>query len=116
MNTRSATLDWVFFFIDPDLASSPPRVPVRMRLYAVARTAQALLIYRKQGWGAAHQYLQELRPAPGSTAYAALSPDAAVRLAWREVFTCQLVARALVPNALCLPRSKLFSQRREDGL
>lgn len=105
MSTRSATLDWEFFFIDPDPASSPPRVPLRLRLYAAARTAQALRIYRKHGWGAAHRYLHELRPGPGSTAYAALSPDAAVRLAWREVFTCQLVARALAPNALCLPRS-----------
>jgi hypothetical protein len=105
MSTRNATLDWEFFFIDPDPASSPPRVPLRLHLYAAARTAQALRIYRKHGWGAAHRYLHELRPGPGFTAYAALSPDAAVRLAWREVFTCQLVARALAPNALCMPRS-----------
>jgi hypothetical protein len=105
MRKQDTTLDWEFFLIDLDPTSSPPRIPLRLRLYAAARTVRALRIYRKHGWAVAHQYLRELCPGPGSSTYAALSPDTAVRLAWREVFTCQLIVRALMPHALCLPRS-----------
>jgi transglutaminase superfamily protein len=44
-------------------------------------------------------------PHGGVNAYATLPPDQAVHLARQEIFPCQLITRALIPNALCLPRS-----------
>jgi hypothetical protein len=78
---------------------------MRLRARAAVHTARALRILQQQGWGAAHRYLQQLRPAPGSDRYAALPPLAAIRLARREILWSQLVLRVLEPNGLCLPRS-----------
>lgn len=57
----------------------------------------AALQARRQQW--------TTRPHGGANSYATLHPDQAVRLARQEIFPCQLVTRALIPNALCLPRS-----------
>jgi hypothetical protein len=105
MSKTNARPDWEFFLTDLNGASPVPRVPLRLRGYAIACTARALCIYRKRGWGVAHRYLEQLRPGPESTALATLPPETAIRLARREIFTSQLVLRTLIPDGLCLPRS-----------
>ncbi|WP_433335583.1 lasso peptide biosynthesis protein [Spirillospora sp. CA-294931] len=99
------TPDWEFFLDDLDPATAPPRVPLPLRAHAMAATARALWIYRRRGWGVAHEHLQRLAPGPGTGAYTALPAATAIRLARREIFYCQLVARVLTPDGLCLPRS-----------
>ncbi|WP_410643440.1 lasso peptide biosynthesis protein [Amycolatopsis sp. lyj-346] len=100
-----STPDWEFFLTDPDPATQPPPVPWRLRRYAMARTARALWTYRKHGWPRAYPYLQRLCPGPGAAALTAVDHGTAIRLARREIFFAQLVARVLLPNGLCLPRS-----------
>jgi hypothetical protein len=97
-----AGLDWDWFLYDLDPATTPPRVPVRLRMRAVGATVRVLWILRRRGWASAYRYLEQLRPSHGLVA---LSADTAVRLARREIFTCQLIVRAMAPNGLCLPRS-----------
>ncbi|MFE2752352.1 lasso peptide biosynthesis B2 protein [Actinosynnema sp. NPDC059335] len=96
-------VDWELFVADADAAARPPRVPLRHRVHAAARTAWALRTYRRQGWSATQRHLRALRPRP--TGFGSLPPDTAVRLAGRHVFWCQLVVRALAPRADCMPRS-----------
>jgi hypothetical protein len=105
MSTSDTTPDWEFFLTDLDPVTQPPPVPWRLRCYAMARTARALWTYRRHGWPHAYPYLQRVRPASGAAALTALDHDTAVRLARREIFFAQLVARVLMPNGLCLPRS-----------
>src|SRR5205085_3059456 len=94
-----------FLLMDVDGVAAPPRVPQRLRSYAVAHTFRSLRILSKQGWGPAHRYLQDLRPGPGWREYCELEPARAIRLARREMPFSQFVLRLLRPNALCLPRS-----------
>ncbi|WP_157252986.1 lasso peptide biosynthesis protein [Nonomuraea typhae] len=101
----SRALDWEFFLADPATAPHPPRLPPRLRAYAVARTARALLVYRRHGWTTAQRDLQQVRPGPGAAAIGALPADAAIRLARRSVFPAQLILRVIHPDGLCLPRS-----------
>jgi hypothetical protein len=101
---RHSPPDWAFLLASSD-APEPPPVPMGLRVRAAAHTARALWILKKQGWGPAHRYLQQLRPVPGSDRYAALPPLAAIRLARQEILWSQLVRRILEPNGLCLPRS-----------
>ena len=96
--------DWAFLLASSE-GPEPPPVPMRLRARAAVHTARALWLLRKQGWGPAHRYLQQLRPVPGSDRYAALPPLAAVRLARQEILWSQLVLRILEPNGLCLARS-----------
>jgi hypothetical protein len=96
--------DWAFLLASSD-APAPPPVPMGLRVRAAVHTARALRILRKQGWGPAHRYLQQLRPVPGSDRYAALPPLAAIRLARQEILWSQLVRRILEPKGLCLPQS-----------
>ena len=101
---RHRAPDWAFLLASSE-GPEPPPVPMRLRARAAVHTAHALRLLRKQGWGPAHRYLQQLRPVPGSDRYAALPPLAAVRLARQEILWSQLVLRILEPNGLCLPRS-----------
>ena len=101
---RHRAPDWAFLLASSE-GPEPPSVPMRLRARAAVHTARALRLLRKQGWGPAHRYLQQLRPVPGSDRYAALPPLAAVRLARQEILWSQLVLRILEPNGLCLPRS-----------
>ncbi|MEV0112770.1 lasso peptide biosynthesis protein [Streptomyces sp. NPDC050844] len=105
MNRAVTTPDGEFFLSDLDPATTPPRIPLPLRAYAVGRTFRALWIYRRHGWSVAHLYLRRLRPGPGSAALAALPAGIALRLACREVFASQLVHRTVLPDGLCLPRS-----------
>ena len=96
--------DWAFLLASSE-GPEPPAVPMGLRVRAAVHTARALRMLRKQGWGPAHRYLQQLRPVPGSDHYATLPPLAAIRLARQEIVWSQLVRRILEPNGLCLPRS-----------
>jgi hypothetical protein len=81
---------------------------------AVGATARALWILRRRGWASAYLYLEQLRPGRGLVT---LSADTAIRLARREIFTCQLIVRAMAPKGLCLPRSlALATYLRSIGL
>ncbi|MGI5170275.1 lasso peptide biosynthesis protein [Spirillospora sp. CA-253888] len=113
----ATAVDWEMFLCDLDPATEPPRLPVSLRVYAAGRTAQALWTYRRRGWPTARERLSRLRPGPGSAVCAGLAPATALRLARREIFHCQLVARVLMPSALCLPRSfALAAHLRALGL
>jgi hypothetical protein len=103
--TVKPTVDWEFFITNLDPASAPPPIPLRLRQYTTARTCRALWTYRTRGWIPAHRYLRQLRGGPGSATNTELPTATAVRLARQQVFPCQLLVRALIPNALCLPRS-----------
>ncbi|WP_191094032.1 lasso peptide biosynthesis protein [Nocardia colli] len=98
-------MDWEYFLTDLDPATNPPRIPLRLRQYAVARTFRALWIYRRYGWVPAQRYLQKLPGGPGAAIQTILPAATAIRLARREVLTSQLVLRVVIPNGLCLPRS-----------
>ena len=101
---RHRAPDWALLLASSD-APEPPPVPMRVRIRAAVHTARALWILRKQGWGPAHGYLQQLRPVPGSDRYTALPPPTAIRLARQEILWSQLVRRILEPDGLCLPQS-----------
>ena len=101
---RHRAPDWAFLVASSE-GPAPPPVPVGLRARAALHTAHALRMLRKQGWGPAHRYLQQLRPVPGSDRFAALPPLAALRLARQEILWSQLVRRILEPKGLCLPRS-----------
>lgn len=105
MSRATTAPDWEFFLTDIEGTAPLPRLSVRLRTYAMARTARALLLYRRHGWKTAHPYLQRLRPGPGAAALTALPAGTAIRLARREILTSQLLLRATIPNGLCLPRS-----------
>ncbi|MGK5545547.1 lasso peptide biosynthesis protein [Streptomyces sp. URMC 127] len=101
----NAHTDWEFFLDDPRGGTPAPAVPRRLRAAALLRTARALWLFRRRGWGGAYPYLCRIRPVRGSAAFAGLPPATAVRLARREILASQLVLRAMLPNGLCLPRS-----------
>ncbi len=90
---------------DIDGVGLPPRLPHRLRGYALARTWTALRLLRAQGWGPAHRYLRNLTPGPSRLLPGRLEPAIAIRLARREIVFSQLVLRAVHPNGMCLPRS-----------
>jgi hypothetical protein len=96
--------DWAFLLASVD-GPEPPAVPMRLRVRAALHAARALRMLRKQGWGPAHRYLQQLRPVPGTDRHTALPPLVAIRLARQEIVWSQLVLRILEPRGLCLPRS-----------
>ena len=70
---RHRAPDWALLLASSD-APEPPPVPMALRVRAAVPTAHALRMLRKQGWGPAHRYLQQLHPVPGSDRYAALPP------------------------------------------
>ncbi|QIS20606.1 hypothetical protein F6W96_22215 [Nocardia terpenica] len=90
---------------DIDGVPPPPRLPYRLRGYALRQTFTTLRLLGTQGWGPAHRYLQDLHPGPGWRGPAELEPAVAIRLARREILFSQLVLRAVHPNGLCLPRA-----------
>ncbi|MBF6328533.1 lasso peptide biosynthesis protein [Nocardia transvalensis] len=90
---------------DIDGVPPPPRLPYRLRGYALRCTWTALRLLGEQGWGPAHGYLLDLRPGPGWRMPAELEPPVAIRLARREILFSQLVLRVVHPNGPCLPRS-----------
>ncbi|MCM6778510.1 lasso peptide biosynthesis protein [Nocardia sp. CDC159] len=90
---------------DIDGVPAPPRIPLRLRSYAMRRTWRALRLLGAQGWGPSHTYLRDLHPGPGWRTPANLPPAVAIRLASREILFSQLTLRATHPNGLCLPRS-----------
>ncbi|MER7400012.1 lasso peptide biosynthesis protein [Streptomyces sp. NPDC000151] len=101
--TNWVSRDWAFLLWGADAAGPVPRTSPRTRLTAAVRTARALRVLRRHGWGAAQSCLRDARAAP--RAHRGLPDDTAVRLARRELPRCQLVVRLAEPDALCLARS-----------
>ncbi|MFI6504071.1 lasso peptide biosynthesis protein [Nonomuraea typhae] len=58
----SRASDWEFFLIDHATAPDLPRVPPRLRAYAVMRTARTLYAFRRHGWTTAQLVLRVVLP------------------------------------------------------